>query len=379
MNINSIPSSMRGKVNYQTRRVVVLAVSPSEELDIVGPVTVFAKANEVLGRSSPAYETELVTSDLRGIVRGACGLDLLARGHYRELTSAPDTLLVAGGPGIERTQDPSLITWLQMMAKSTRRLGSICTGSFLLAQAGLLTGKRVTTHWRRVKELAKRYPEITVDPMPIWIRQGNIYTSAGITAGTDLALGLVEEDHGSGVALAVAREMVMFLRRSGGQPQFSASLSAQASERKSIRELQVWLADNLMKNLSVTNLALRTAMSPRNFARVFVRELGITPARYVEGLRVEAARRWLEQTDKGMEEIALACGLGNAHLMRHAFLRIMETTPSAYREKIRRQHRGAEDTSSATNTFPGSYNCTANDHASDRSPADRMEGEMTCV
>jgi transcriptional regulator GlxA family with amidase domain len=243
-----------------------------------------------------------------------------------------DTLLVAGGAGALKPPDDCLISWLRQMAPRVRRLGSVCTGAFILAAAGLLNGRRATTHWAYAQELASRYPEVTVDPDPIWIQEGNVFTSAGVTAGMDLALALVEEDYGADIALKVARGLVLFLRRPGGQAQFSVSLSRQAPGRKSFLDLQAWIADHPDEDLSVDSMAARAAMSPRNFARVFVRELGITPARYVTNVRLEAARRLLETTDKSLQEIAAACGFGSAEIMRRAFLRAFNIVPARYRE-----------------------------------------------
>jgi transcriptional regulator GlxA family with amidase domain len=213
-----------------------------------------------------------------------------------------------------------------------RRLGAVCVGSFLLAEAGLLNGRRATTHWKFGRELAKRYPKVRVESDPIWVRDGNIYTSAGISAGIDLALAWVEEDCGGAVAQAVARELVLFLRRPGGQQQLSVSLASQASEMKSIQELQIWMADNLSRKLSVQLLAERVGMSLRNFERVFTREVGWAPSRYIAQLRVEAARRQLVQTEKSIDQIAVNCGFGSADLMRRAFVRTVGITPVRYRK-----------------------------------------------
>jgi transcriptional regulator GlxA family with amidase domain len=210
----------------------------------------------------------------------------------------------------------------------------VCVGAFLLAEAGVLNGKRATSHWKFVSELSKRYPQVKVESEPIWVRDGNIFTSAGISAGIDLALAWVEEDCGSALAHEIARELVLFLRRPGGQQQLSVSLAKQASEMKNIQELQVWIADHLEKNLSVQVLAQRVAMSVRNFERVFTRETGCTPARYVAQMRVEAARRQLEHSDKSIEQIARHCGFVNADLMRRAFARSVGTTPARYRSRL---------------------------------------------
>jgi transcriptional regulator GlxA family with amidase domain len=321
------------------KRIVVLASPPAQQLDIVGPVEVFGTTNRILagrdGKRPPGYTIEVVTTGADLVVSGSSGLSILAHRRYRQLTGAVDTLLIAGGLGSYVNEDPAVLAWLRKTAARSRRFGSICTGAFLLARAGLLDGRRATTHWRWAGELAALRPRIEVDPSPIWVQDGTVYTSAGVTAGMDLALALVEEDYGGRVALAVARALVMFLRRPGGQAQFSVSLSAQASSRRPLVDLQAWMLENLNQNMSVESLAARSSMSPRNFARVFSREMGITPARYVEQLRLESARRLLEQTDKSLEEIAFDCGFDSSELMRRAFLRSVRVTPGRYRAHFR--------------------------------------------
>jgi transcriptional regulator GlxA family with amidase domain len=322
----------RDTPDTDVRLVVLLAVPPALELDIVGPQSVFEAANSMPERSAPATRIELVTTGAERTIEGQFGISLVAHRHYSEINEPIDTLLVVGGDGARIPIDEEVLVWLRDTATRVRRLGSVCTGAFLLAAAGLLNGRRATTHWMYAQELADRYPKVTVDPNPVWVQDGNVYTSAGVTAGMDLALAMVEEDHGTELALQVARSLVLFLRRPGGQAQFSVSLSGQATERKSLLELQVWMAENLNGDLSVESLAARSAMSPRNFARVFVREVGITPARYVSKLRLEAARRQLERTEKNLEAIAAGCGFGSAEIMRRAFLRSFNITPVRYRE-----------------------------------------------
>src|SRR5215470_18981568 len=232
--------------------------------------------------------------------------------------------------------DRSVLNWLRLQSKNARRVVSICTGAFLLARAGLLDGKRATTHWKFAAELAQRYPRVTVEPDRIYVQDSKIYTSAGVTAGIDLALALVEEDLGSTVALHVAQALVLFLRRPGGQAQFSALLASQSSDLQPIRELLVWMAENLGRDLSVEGLASRAAMSPRNFARVFLREVGTSPAHFVEQLRIEAARRFLETSAKSLEQVAATTGFGRAELMRRAFHRCLGISPGDYRERFRK-------------------------------------------
>jgi transcriptional regulator GlxA family with amidase domain len=315
------------------RRIVTVVVPPVEELDLVGPMQVFGAANRLSGRG--VYSLEVATNGKELEVRGEGGaLSFLAQCRLEDLKGAIDSVLLVCGVGTRLARDPALSQWLRRMCPSVRRLGGVCVSSFLLAEAGLLNGKRATTHWKFGRELAERYPQVKVESEPIWVKDGNIYTSAGISAGIDLALAWVEEDCGSALAHEIARELVLFLRRPGGQQQLSVSLAKQASEIKSIQELQVWVADHLEKNLSVQALAQRVAMSVRNFERVFTRETGCTPARYVAQMRVEAARRRLEDTDDSIKQIARACGFASADLMRRAFVRAVGTTPGRYRNRL---------------------------------------------
>jgi transcriptional regulator GlxA family with amidase domain len=219
-------------------------------------------------------------------------------------------------------------------AQRVRRIGSVCTGAFLLASAGLLDGKRAATHWKWAAELGNKFKHITVDPDPIYIRDGNTYTTAGVTAGMDLALALVEEDLGAPMALKVAREMVLYFRRAGGQSQFSTALSLQASDRKQIAEIRSWAHDNLGQDLPVEKLAAKAGMSPRNFARVFLKDTGTTPARFVEQVRVEAARRRLEESRDKLEKIADDCGFGSIQSLRRSFLRVLHVPPNDYRHRF---------------------------------------------
>jgi transcriptional regulator GlxA family with amidase domain len=329
---------LAGSGSQGTRRIAMLAFPGCQILDVTGPLEVFARAARWLDEHglsrTPAYVVELLASS-EGPVAASSGLRLVADRPVRAVRSGIDTLLVAGGVGTPSAlRERNLLEWLRRMAPRVRRLGSVCTGAFLLAEAGLLDGRAATTHWRHCAALAERYPKVKVDPDPIFVRDGNVYTSAGVTAGMDLALALVEEDHGRRVALAVARELVLFLRRPGSQSQFSAQLTVQAADREPLRELQAWIADHPGADLSVAALASRVAMSPRNFARVFARELGLTPARFVENVRVEAARRRLEESSLGVDAIAADCGFGTAESMRRAFVRALRVAPSAYRSRF---------------------------------------------
>ena len=324
----------------QSRRILIVAAPGSQILDVVGPLQIFMRAAELLAQRDPpvprAYRVEVVTTSTGKSIPTSCGITLTGNRGFRSVRGPTDTLLIAGGSEIEAGScQPALLLWVRTMAPKVRRLGSICTGAFLLGQAGLLDGRNVTTHWKYCTELARRYPHTRVDPDPIFVRDGNLYTSAGVTAGMDMALAFVEEDFDSSLALDVAREMVLYLRRPGGQSQFSAALSFQKSSRQAFRELERWVLDHLDSDLPVELLSRRAAMSPRNFSRVFSREVGTTPARFIEHLRVEAARRLLEQTSSGLEQIAKQCGFGGADVMRRAFERIVGTHPSAYRGHFR--------------------------------------------
>ncbi len=268
-------------------------------LDVTGPLEVFANANRRLDEQAesrtPRYRIEIAAS-APGPVRTTSGIELAATCVLGDLRGPIDTLLVAGGAGTARAlRDRALIAFLRRRALHARRVASVCTGAFLLAEAGLLDGRRATTHWASCAELAKRHPKIAVESDPIFVRDGKFWSSAGVCAGMDLALALVEQDHGRELALRVARWLVLFLKRPGGQSQFSAELSAQATEHDAIRSLQAWAQGHLQAALGVTLLATRAAMSPRNFARVFAREVGETPARWVE-----RARRGRSTTARGV-------------------------------------------------------------------------------
>jgi transcriptional regulator GlxA family with amidase domain len=311
------------------RRVVIVGFPRVQSLDLSGPYEVFAEAG--------TYRVE-VAAPRQGSFTANSGLALSADVALADLRGRIDTLIVAGGYGIfDVIEDPAFVHNLQRAAKRSRRFGSICTGAFALAAAGLLDGRRATTHWRFSDRLSSRYPAVIVDPDRIYIRSGNVYTSAGVTAGMDLALALVEEDHGHDAAMAIAREFVLFMRRQGGQSQFSTALAAQTADREPLRELQAWIVDNLNADLSAETLSHRAHMSTRHFARVFSREVGRTPARYVEHVRVEAAQRRLEESTDSLEGIATHCGFGSVNSMRRSFLRVRGIPPSAYRQRFSRQ------------------------------------------
>jgi transcriptional regulator GlxA family with amidase domain len=319
----------------KSRRVIVVVVPPVDELDLVGPLQVFSSVNRLAKRQ--IYSIEIVTNAKPLKVEGENGLlAFLAERRFPEVSGEFDSVLLVCGLATRNAHDPALFAWLKKTACSVRRLGAVCVGSFLLAEAGLLNGRKATTHWKFGLELKKRFPRVHVESDPLWVRDGNIYTCAGISAGIDLALAWAEEDCGSVIAHEAARELVLYLRRPGGQKQLSVSLSSQASEMKLLQELQVWIAENLRRKLSVPALADRLAMSVRNFERVFTRELGRTPAQYILQARVEAARQQLERSDRGLKEIAVNCGFGSADAMRRSFSRLVGITPAQYRRKIQK-------------------------------------------
>ena len=320
-----------GPRHHSSRRIVVVAVPPVDELDLVGPLQVFNSVNRLAGRK--IYEIEVVTSTDSLTVEGEGQvLTFVAKHHFTKVKGACDSVLLVCGLKSRLVRDATLSAWLRNVASEVRRLGAVCVGAFLIAEAGLLNGRTATTHWRFGQEMASRFPGVRVQHDPLWVKDGNIYTSAGISAGIDLALAWVEEDCGAGLAHEAARELVLFLRRPGGQPQLSMSLASQASEMMSIRELQIWIMEHLQTKLLVDDLADRMSMSVRNFERVFTREVGTTPSQYVLQMRVEAARRELECTQKGLKQIASAAGFGNADVMRRAFVRLLGLTPRRYRD-----------------------------------------------
>jgi transcriptional regulator GlxA family with amidase domain len=313
------------------RRVVIVAFPDAQSLDVVGPMEVFATAERLHGGR---YETELVSSS-PAAVRMNSGLRVVPDRATSACKGAIDTLIVAGGLGVNQAmKDHALVAWIARAAGRSRRVASVCTGAFLLAEAGLLDGRRATTHWASCAHLQHTYPEIEVDKDPIYVKDGHVYTSAGVTSGIDLALALVEEDHGPDASLEVARWLVLFLRRPGGQSQFSAQLAAGAPRREPLLDLQGFIAENLDADLSVPALAERSFMSPRNFARVFRKEFGMTPAVYVEAVRVERARQELESSDAAVDDIARRCGFGTVETMRRAFRRTLGVSPSDYRGRF---------------------------------------------
>lgn len=311
------------------RTVLVVLFDDVQSLDVSGPVEVFAGAEK---HTPGTYRIR--TASLDGApVRTSSGLTLVPDETLAG-TPRPHTLLVPGGQGTRRP-DPRLTDWLREHGPRARRLVSVCTGAILLAEAGLLDGRRVTTHWAYCDKLARDHPAVAVDPAPIYIRDGQVSTSAGVTSGIDLALALVEEDLGRDAALTVARHLVVFLRRPGNQAQFSAQLAAQTAVREPLREVQQWITEHPGGDLGVESLAGRARLSPRHFARAFRAETGMTPGRYVDRVRLEHARRLLEDTADGIEEISRASGYGTPEAMRRAFLKALGAAPAEYRRRFR--------------------------------------------
>lgn len=314
--------------------VVFVTFPGAQILDVTGPLEVFSTASRLL--PGVRYRTRLVSAD-GGPVRASCGLEF-ATTPIGEVRGPVGTLVVAGGAETDLHASEAFLRHLRRLAGASARVTSVCSGAFLLAAAGLLDGRRATTHWRECRELATTYPLVTVVADAIYVRDGNVWTSAGVTAGIDLALALVAEDHGAPAAAAVARQLVVYLRRSGGQAQFSALLAVQATDREPVRDLLAWLADHLDEDLSVPVLARRLNLSERQFSRVFKDQVGVTAADHVETARIEAACRLLETTQCPIGQIAAVCGFNAPETMNRAFRRRLGTTPGEHR-----RHFGAGD------------------------------------
>ncbi|MFQ6594832.1 MULTISPECIES: GlxA family transcriptional regulator [Pseudomonas] len=316
------------------RIIHVLAFENAQVLDVTGPLQVFASTNDLARqRGLPLpYAVSVIAAQAAPVVTSA-GLALVAE-PLPPADTPVDTLVIAGGWGVYgAAEDPVLVDWVREKARHTRRMASVCTGAFLLAASGVLDGRRVATHWTRCEELARKFPALTVESNPIFIQQGSVWTSAGVTAGIDLCLALVEEDLGRAVAMEVARHLVVFLKRPGGQSQFSVALSLQRGDSR-FAELHAWIADNLNLDLNLSTLAAKACMSERSFVRHYRAETGQTPARAVELIRVEAARRQLADSTLPIKRIAVQCGFGSEETLRRSFLRELAVTPQAYRERF---------------------------------------------
>lgn len=312
----------------------MLAFENAQVLDVTGPLQLFAAVNTALKRQ--AYEL-VIAARAAGPFATNSGMQLVANAGYDApgLMRNVDTLMVSGGEGTAAAmKDAALLKALKAGAKTARRVASVCSGALVLAQAGLLNGKRATTHWRAADGLAKNYPRVHVEPDAIFVRDGRIWSSAGVTAGMDLTLALIREDHGEAVALAIARQHVMYLVRPGGQSQFSTHLQAENFSTAKLAPLLRWIPEHIDGALDVPALAMRANMSERNFARLFQKETGITPAAYVEMARLDAARRLLTGSALGVETIAARTGFGSEERMRRVFQRHLKISPSAFRERF---------------------------------------------
>jgi transcriptional regulator GlxA family with amidase domain len=313
--------------------VVIVTFPSAQILDVTGPLEVFSSASRFL--PIPRYRTEIVSAH-GGAVLSTSGLEFMTE-TIAEVTGPIDTLVVSGGRDMaEAGADDLLVHHVRRLGLTARRVTSVCSGAFLLAATGLLDGRRATTHWAECELLSREFPRVSVEPDAIYVHDGNVWTSAGVTAGIDLALALVADDHGRRAAATIARQLVVYLRRSGGQGQFSAVLAAQSEDHEPVRDLLVWLADHLTADLSVPALAIRAHLSDRQFSRVFKTEVGITPAEHVEAVRLEAACRLLETTVSSINQVARTSGFGTAETMIRAFRRRLNTTPHEHR-----QHFGA--------------------------------------
>ena len=310
------------------RSVVILGFPGVQALDLIGPHDVFTGAAAL---TDGGYQVHVVSADSQPVTT-ASGLALATTAMPQH--EAVDTLVLPGGAGVDAARaDPMVMAWISGVAGRARRVVSVCTGAFFAAQAGLLNGCRATTHWAFADRLAREFPAVDVDPDPIFVRSSpTVWTSAGVTAGIDLALALVEDDHGTDVAQTVARWLVLYLRRPGGQTQFAAPVWMPRARREPIRAVQEAIDAQPGATHSVTELAGRAAMSPRHFTRLFTEEVGEAPGAYVDRVRTEAARRQLEQTDDTVVTIAARCGFGTAETMRRNFIRRVGVSPDQYRK-----------------------------------------------
>jgi transcriptional regulator GlxA family with amidase domain len=315
-------------------RFIVMLVYPGVvTMDIFGPLEAFATANAIAHR--PLYRLAIAGMTMAP-VDTSLGIRITPSVAVADIKEPIDTLLVSGGYGqVEASGDQHLLAWLKAGRRHARRCGSICTGAFVLAAAGLLDGKRATTHWAMAEELGRRYPQISVEVDRIFVRDGSVYTSAGVTAGIDLALGMIEEDHGRTLALRAARSLVVHLKRTGGQSQFSNLLIAQFAASPAMRLVQEWALENLAADISVKALAVRAHMSERTFRRAFAEETGETPRDFVERIRIDAARNLFEEAQLPVQAVATRCGFETVDNLRRAFVRRLGVTPQQYRQRFR--------------------------------------------
>jgi len=323
------------QIAARSRKIFFVIFPNYQVLDVAGPMEAFGKANEYAGD----YVITLLAQQA-GAIKSSGPVTMVADRSYLEVTKQElvdiDTLIICGGEGAQRAaENNQLIGFILQASQQARRTVSICTGAFILAKAGLLDNRRATTHWDSVDLLARDYPEIEVESDPIYVHDEKFWTSAGVTAGIDLSLALIEEDLGAQTALAIARRLVVYMMRPGGQSQFSAQLKFQRPKQSRLSSLVEWIELNPAHDLGITALAARCAMSERHFARCFTEETGITPAKFVEHSRLEQARRLLEQTDTAIDAIAHDCGFGSAEILRRTFQRHLHLAPSDYRHRFR--------------------------------------------
>jgi transcriptional regulator GlxA family with amidase domain len=322
---------------HKPLQIAFLVYPGVQSLDFTGPLEVFSAAQQLIERTNRrhrGYELRILSPDGLSL-QTSSGIAVTPHGSIQEGVGDIDTLIVAGGHGSRAAcSDRALLAWIAATSARARRTASVCTGAFLLSAAGLLDGARATTHWAYARELQRSNPDVEVDPEPIFVRHGSIWTSAGVTAGMDLALALVEEDLDREAALAIARHLVLFLRRPGSQAQFSATLVAQEPQREPLREIQRSVLEHVAGDHRVEAMAERAHMSPRNFARAFRAQTGVTPARYVERVRLEAARRMLEDSSEPIAAVAAACGFATTETMRRVFIRSLRVSPAEYRRRF---------------------------------------------
>lgn len=327
------------KKDTEIKHIVLLVPPGSTLLTTVGPLEVFTKSIEqfelIRKKADFKYKTHVVSMSKDKLIISSSGLPILSEGSYTEIDYPIDTLIITGlARYLGDESKDEMIAWIKTMASSIRRICSVCSGAFVLAETGLLNGKKATAHWSKNEELSEMFPEIDVQIARIFIKDGNIYTAAGITSGIDLALALIEEDLGQAFALHVARWLVFYLNRPGNQAQFNTYLDCKKIGNPTIRKVCEWILEHLREDLIVEDLAEYAAMSPRNFARVFARELRVTPAKYINRLRVDNACQYLIETQMSLDEIAFQCGLKTAENLRRQFLGLLEISPAQYRKNF---------------------------------------------
>jgi transcriptional regulator GlxA family with amidase domain len=326
------------KTQNSIRHIAILVHPYSTMLNISGPMEVFQTAINNIDNADKkvdfSYQIHVISAKKAKRIEMASGVSIITEGCFKTITYPIDTLIVAGAPraiGYKK----EVLDWLKQQAGVVRRICSVCAGAFILAEAGVLAGKKATTHWKLCEEMANAYPETAVNMEAIFVKDGNVYTSAGVTAGMDLALALIEEDLGRSFAIRIAKIMVLYLKRPGNQTQYSIVLESQKTDYKPINNVIDWICNHLQEDITVEKLAEQTSMSPRNFARVFARELKITPIRYIEKLRVETACRYLIETQLTMDEVSNLSGFKNSINMSRMFLNVFNITPSQYRRNFR--------------------------------------------